>query len=222
MKKIYPLLGVIASISYIIYVIVGGVLSDGEYSHLTNAISELPYFVPQDSFVWLEKLTIIYGLSLAFFSIIAFMDFKKYKSTICRIAFLLVLFNALSGMMMTFFPMDARDSQITVIGIGHIVLAGFCAIFSILHPLFIGIGFKNVVQFRHLTIYSMISSLIIFISGCISAVGAANEYIYFGVFERITIGTYIIWILVISMNILFSNIATANLEKYLKNKVECT
>ncbi|GAA0115209.1 DUF998 domain-containing protein [Clostridium senegalense] len=222
MKKIYPLLGVIASISYIIYVSVGGVLSDGEYSHLTNAISDLPYFIPQDSFIWLEKLTIIYRASLVFFSIIAFIDFKKYKPTICRIAFLLVLVNSLVGMMMTFFPMDVRDSQITFIGITYIVLTGFSLIFSTLPPLFIGIGVKNIVKFRHLTIYSMISSLIIFISGCISAVGAVNEYIYFGVFERITIGTYIIWILVVSMNILFSNIATANLEKYLKNKVECT
>jgi len=205
MKKIYPIFGLLASISYLVYVVIGGFLSEKGYSHLNNAISELPYFVPKNDFVYLSKLTTIYAIALIFFSIIAFIDLKNYKSKLCRIAFLLLLFNSVSGIMMVFFPMDERGTQTTILGVGHLVLAGLCAIFSILTPLFAGIGFKNIPKFKHLAVYSIISSIIIFVSGGITAAGAANEFKYFGIVERITIGTYIIWILVISIQMLHIN-----------------
>jgi len=113
--------------------------------------------------------------------------------------------------------MDARGTQTTILGIGHLVLSGFCALFSILPPLFAGIGFKKIPKLQRLTTYSIISSLIIFISGGITAAGAANQFKYFGIVERITIGTYIIWILIISLHILFVNLSSAesNLQKNL-------
>ena len=205
MKKIYPIFGLFAALIYIAYVVIGGALSQGGYSHLINAISELPHFVPEDKFVYLSKLTIIYGIALIIFSIIAFFDFKNYKSKFCGIAFVLILLNSISGIMTDIFPMDARDTQTTVVGTMHMVLAGFLAIFSILTPLFAGIGFRKIPKFEHLAVYSIISSIIIFFSGIITAAGAANEFKYFGIVERITIGTYIIWILIISIQMLIVN-----------------
>ncbi|MDF2504294.1 DUF998 domain-containing protein [Clostridium sp.] len=206
MKKFYSIFGIVASIAYILYVIIGSLLSGGGYSHLINAISELPYFVPKNQYVYLDKLSTIYAIALILFSIGAFIDFKNYKSRLCRIAFLLLIFNSVSGILMAFFKMDARDSQATFQGMMHLVLSGFCAIFSILSPLLAGLGFKRISKFKHLTIYSLILSLIIFISGGITAAGAANEFRYFGIIERITIGTYIMWILVISFQIFLINL----------------
>ncbi|MHB8064514.1 MAG: DUF998 domain-containing protein [Ruminiclostridium sp.] len=205
MKKIYPIFGSFAALIYIAYVVIGGALSQKGYSHLIHAISELPHFVPEDKFVYLSKFTLIYGIALIFFSILAFIDFKNYKSKLCRIAFVLILLNSLSGIMMAFFPMDERDTQVTALGMGHLVLAGFCAVFSILTPLLAGIGFKRISKFKHLAVYSIVSSIIIFVSGGITAAGAANQFKYFGIVERITIGTYIIWILVISIQMLYIN-----------------
>ena len=217
MKKVYPVFGIVAAASYIAYVVIGGLLSVGGYNHLINAISELPYFVPEDKYIYLGKLSLVYAIVLIVFSIFAIIDFKNYKSKFCRVAFLLLIFNSVSGMMMTFFPMDARGTQTTILGIGHLVLSGFCALFSILPPLFAGIGFKKIPKLQRLTTYSIISSLIIFISGGITAAGAANQFKYFGIVERITIGTYIIWILIISLHILFVNLSSAesNLQKNL-------
>jgi hypothetical protein len=208
MKKIYPMFGLVASVSYILYVVIGGLLSQGGYSHLINAISELPYFVSANNFIYLSKLTTIYAIALIFFSITVLIALKSYKAKLCRIGFWLLLFNSVSGIMMTFFPMDERGAQTTILGIGHIVLAGLCAIFSILTPLLAGIGFKKIPKYQHLAVYSIISSIIIFVSGGITAAGAANKFKYFGIVERVTIGTYIIWILVISIQMLYINITS--------------
>lgn len=205
MKKLYPIFGALAALIYIAYVVIGGAISQGGYNHLINAISELPHFVTEDKFIYLSNLTIIYGIALIFFSIIAFVDFKNYKSKFCRIAFVLILLNSISGIMTDIFPMDARDKGTTVAGIIHMVLAGFLAIFSILTPLFAGIGFKKIPEFKYLAVYSITSSIIICASGIITAAGAVNKFKYFGIVERVTIGTYIIWILIISIQMLFIN-----------------
>ena len=212
MRRVYPVFGIVAAVSYILYVVIGGFISEGGYSHLVNAISELSYFVQKDKYIYLSKLSDTYTISLLFFSIIAFIDFKRYKSNLCRIAFILLLLNGISGMMMTFFPMDARGSQTTFDGTVHLVLAGLCAIFSILPPFLAGLGFKKIPKFKHLSVFSIISSVIIFFSGGITAAGAANQIKYFGIFERITIGTYIVWILVISIQIFFINLKSSELK----------
>lgn len=218
MKKIYPIFGVITAVSYILYVIIGGFISQGGYSHLVNAISELPSFVSEAKYIYLSIFSYLYTICLMIFSIIAFIDFKSYKSKLCRIAFILLLLNCISGLMMVFFPMDARGTQATNAGNVHLVLAGFCAIFSILPPLLAGLGYKKIPKFKHLAAFSITSSLIIFISGGITAAGAANQFKYFGISERITIGTYIIWILIISIQIFTTNLKFS--ESKSQTKVE--
>jgi hypothetical protein len=50
--------------------------------------------------------------------------------------------------------------------------------------------------------YSYLSGVIVLVSGGIAAVSIANNSIYGGLFERVTIFTFMIWVIILSYLIL--------------------
>jgi hypothetical protein len=71
-----------------------------------------------------------------------------------------------------------------------------------LMPLLMGLGLRQVDGFQGYAKYSFISSAIIFVSGLTGVILAGQGVQLFGLFERITVGTYEIWIFVIAFSLL--------------------
>ena len=65
-----------------------------------------------------------------------------------------------------------------------------------------GLGFRKAGNFKQYSTFSFIASAIIFISGLTGVILAGQGYLVFGLFERITIGTYEAWIFVTALNLL--------------------
>ena len=69
-------------------------------------------------------------------------------------------------------------------------------------PLLMGLGLRQVDGFQGYAKYSFISSVIIFVSGLTGVILAGQGVQLFGLFERITIGAYEIWIFVTAISLL--------------------
>lgn len=78
------------------------------------------------------------------------------------------------------FPRDLRDAVPTLQENIHLILAGFSALFSILLPLIAGFGFRKLGSFNKLSVYSIISGIIILASGGFTALAIPLQLNTFG------------------------------------------
>ncbi len=200
MKKFYPVFGFIGPIIYILAVIIGGMLRS-DYSFLYNTISELAV-TNAPNLILISILFGIYNFSILVFGIGAFMDneiakSKKYKSATCMLAIIGFL-----GLLLLFFPQDPRNVAVTFQGTMHIAIAGISSLLTLISVLLIGINFWKVKEMKSFSIYSFLSFVIILLSGGAAAINVANNSAYGGLFERITIFAFMLWVIVFSYLIL--------------------
>ena len=203
MKKLLMFCGTTAAVIYVGTVILGALIRPG-YSHITDAISELVADgAPNRSL--LSSLFLLYNLLLVAFGIGVFLEAKdrsrgRRSGYVGSVALILV---GLAGMSMELaFPQDPGGTPVTFAGTMHLVMAGIASLGTIVAIVFLAFWFRNFSALQHYVMYSWISVAIIFISGGLSAVAMANHYPLFGLIERITIGTFILWLFVISRRIL--------------------
>ncbi len=194
MKKFYPYFGIVGPIVYILAVIVGGSLRS-DYSFLYNTISELS-MANAPNLLLMSVLFGIYNISLFIFGLGAFMDDKIDKSKKFKVANLMIAIVGLLGLLLIFFPQDPRNIAFTFTGTIHIALAGITSLLTLISVLLMGINFRKVNEMKSFAIYSIISFLVILISGGMAAMSVANNSPYGGLFERITIFTFMIWTIV--------------------------
>ncbi len=95
--------------------------------------------------------------------------------------------------------MDPLGAEATFAGTMHNILGGVVAFATILMPLFMGLGLRKVDGFRGYTVYSFISSAIIFTAGLTGVILSENGFLVCGLFEQITIGTYEMWIFITAL-----------------------
>jgi hypothetical protein len=94
-----------------------------------------------------------------------------------------------------FFPQDPGGPAVTFAGTMHIILAGVAALGSMTAIVGTGLWFKNVTSMKYYAAYSLVTFAIVFISGGSTPIlGLSNPF--FGVLERITIGSYVLWLFV--------------------------
>ena len=114
----------------------------------------------------------------------------------------IILVGTFSGLSGSIFPMDPFNSQATFAGTMHIVLTGLNIVLVTLALLLIGIGLNREKQWKTFRLYSVISVLIMIIFGISSSVLVMNEIEMLGLFERITIYTYQLWMFVLAFRFL--------------------
>jgi hypothetical membrane protein len=196
MKKFYPIFGIIGPIIYILAVIIGGLLRN-DYSFLYNTISELT-IANAPNLILMSILFGIYNFSLLIFGIGAFKDNKidnnrKYKAATLLLAIIGVL-----GLLLLFFPQDPRNAAVTFQGTMHIAIAGITSLLTLISVLLIGINFRKVGEMKSFAVYSFISFVVILVSGGAAAISVATNSAYGGLFERVTIFVFMIWVIVFS------------------------
>lgn len=185
--------GVVAPVLYIITAIVGAALRS-DYSHTVNAISELISNGAPNKAI-LDVVFNIYNVLLLAFAIGAYSALKK-SPRICRVAMGLLIGIQVLSFSWGFFPMDPMGAEATFAGTMHNILGGVVALATIIMPLLMGLGLQRADGFQSYARYSFISSAIIFVSGLTGVILASQGVQLFGLFERITIGTYEVWIFV--------------------------
>ncbi len=149
----------------------------------------------------LDVLFGIYNISLLIFGFGAFFDsrinIKKFN-----IASIMLVTIGILGLMVLIFTQDPREAPATLNGTLHIILSGITAALTIISVLLVGISFKKYSNMKIFSRYSYTTSFLIFISGGSGAASLANNNSYGGLFERITIFLFMIWVITLSYIIL--------------------
>lgn len=191
MKKIYPILGIFGAVIYAVAVIIGGMIRS-DYSPISDTISALTSAGAPNQ-ILMDILFGLYNLAFIGFGIGAFLDqdfnnTKKYKAATSMISIIGVL-----GLLMLVFTQDVPVTNVTTNGTIHVILAGLSAILTMLAILLIGLTFWGNKQTKPFAIYSFLSLAVILASGMLGAISIGNNNGYGGLFERITIGAFILW-----------------------------
>ena len=203
MKKIYPVLGIIGPVIYILAVFIGGAVRN-DYSALYNAISELSMADAPNKII-LDVLFGIYNIFLLGFGLGAYLD-NSTKSRKYNTAMIMLVAIGFLGLLVLIFTQDPRGTPATLYGTLHIVLSGITAALTIISILLVGLSFKNNAKMKLFTSYSYTTAALIFISGGAGAASLANNGGYGGLFERITIFLFMVWVITLSYLILKNRI----------------
>lgn len=200
MKKLLLFCGIAAAILYTGTVILGGLIRPG-YSHLVEAISELVADGAPNRPL-LSSLFLVYNTLLGLFGLGLLLKVSnepngRIPGLIGSITLFLV---GLAGVLMELaFPQDPGGFATTFAGTMHLVMAGIASLGTMVAVLTAGLWFRNIPEFKRYAVYSFASVAIIFVSGGFTAMAMANKFHYFGAIERITIGTFILWLFVIGL-----------------------
>lgn len=207
-NKILMLCGILAPIVYVLTVVLGGILRP-EYSHLSQAVSDLiATEAPNKSL--LDPLFGVYNLLTLAFGVGLFQYIRANNQdrgkVVGTLGALFLLAEGLFGLITLFFPEPAggMSAAITSTGAMHIVFAGLSSLTTMLAILFIGFWFRNSQLLRRFALYSFISVAVVFLSGGFAAISVANQSPVAGLLERITIGGFLQWLLVIALKLYFS------------------
>ncbi|MCB1517820.1 MAG: DUF998 domain-containing protein [Hyphomicrobiaceae bacterium] len=184
--------GIAAPLLYLVLVVTGGAIAPG-YDHVRDPISALiadqaPFAAPLNAgFLLYNLLFVVFAVALALTS----------KSRMSRAASLVLLAVALAGAVMIGFPMDAANAGMSATGLTHILLAIVQSIGSM-----VGIGmFAGAFWRAKRTISGTVSIaalLVVFLSGGLAAAAGAQGSPVVGLLERITIGTFEIWLFLLA------------------------
>jgi hypothetical membrane protein len=210
MKKIYPLIGIIAPIIYILAVFIGGALRH-DYSALYNAISELSMANAPNKLL-MDILFGLYNVFILIFGVGAFLDSdfrsKKFNSG----ALMLVLIGIL-GLMVLVFTQDPRGTPATLFGTLHIALSGVTAALTIISVIVIGLSFNDYIGMKCFSWYSYLTAILIFLSGGAGAASIAANSQFGGLFERITIFLFMVWVMIFAYLLLRGNLLMVDKTK---------
>jgi hypothetical membrane protein len=190
-RKILVSCGIVAPVLYVITVIVGAALRH-DYSHIVNAVSELLSNGAPNKAV-LDIIFNIYNALLLAFAIGGSIALKN-APRLCRIAMGIFIAIQILSLSWGFFPMDPLGAEATFTGTMHNIFGGIVALATIILPLLMGLGLRRVNSFQNYAVYSFVTSAIIFVSGLTGVSLAGQGIQVFGFFERITIGSFEVWI----------------------------
>jgi len=200
LRRILVTCGIAAPILYVVTAITGAALRPNAYSHIVNAISELLSNGAPNKEI-LDIVFNIYNALLLAFAIGAFSSLSN-GPRLGRIAMGILTGIQVLSFSWGFFPMDPLGTEATFAGTMHNVLGGVVALATIVMPLLMGLGFRHASELKRYRVFSFIASGVIFVSGLSGVILAGQGVQVFGLFERITIGSYEAWMLITALNLL--------------------
>ena len=145
----------------------------------------------------IDGLFTAYNVLLALFGVYG-ARYARQERAGFRIALGLLAVSAIAGLLMRWFPMDAREATPSAAGAVHWVLAIAAALIAIVAPLLVGLARRGDARKPNLVRFSLACAAIILISGGLTAAGASLRFAYFGAIERVTIGAFVLWVLVMA------------------------
>jgi hypothetical protein len=200
--SLFILAGILAPIVYAATVILGKVLRRG-YSHISNFVSELIISGAPNKRL-LDPLFALYNLLTAAFAwgILAWVGANSLSAGALASgtwAGIVLLAEAVFGFVTVFFPQDPRGRSMTITGKMHILLAGLSSLATMAAMALLALCLGLQPGLGSLSLYSWISLAIVFLSGGMTAAMTAKNSPLLGLLERITIGGFLQWMLVIAI-----------------------
>lgn len=191
--------GVAAPLLYVATVVTGGAAVDG-YSHIRDGISSLTES-GRSGAQWIGMAFFGYNLLIAAFAIAALSTVRPLRSW--TIVFGLLLVTAVCGVLMWPLAMDPIGAPATITGIVHIVLAAITSLATI--AILVLSAFLWWRSGRAGLAALGVGCLALTLPfGLIAAIAAAGGWPTMGLFERVTIGGFEIWVLVAALSLLLS------------------
>jgi hypothetical protein len=200
MKKYFYAMGILTPLLYVFNVVLGGALWPG-YSHMRQAISELT-MAGAPNLALMDALFTIYGFLLLTFSIGFSLRWGKAGNRPLSISGIALAACAAAGLLMKFFRQDPIGEPLTFTGSMHLVLAGVTSLGTIFAIFFAAAGFRKLPYVSGLRVFSLVMGAIVLVSGGLTAAGTTQLPAIFGILERTTIGAFMLWLLVVSINLL--------------------
>jgi hypothetical protein len=194
--------GMLAVVIYVLHILLGGYLWK-TYSHLQQPISDLTATGAPNRFLLL-LFTNIYGVLALIFAVSFTIFERKERHKLVfwgGISFIILHVVSISY---SFFPQDLPGTEPTFEGAMHLVVTVLIVPFTILTPLLIGFGLKKEKAWKTLGNFSLICGILIILFGGLAGFFFAKGLPYFGLVERINIGTLQIWAFVMSYKLVKS------------------
>jgi hypothetical membrane protein len=194
--------GILAPILYALTVILGAALTPG-YSHVTNAISEL-IAAGAAAKPLLDPLFALYNLLIVTFAFGLRQAFRRRGVDLSLLSPLFLGLVGTFGLLMWPFPQDPVGEAATVGGIVHLVLAAGQSVGTMLAILFMAVSLRRYPVWHRFSAYCLVTLAAIFLSGIAAALAAASLSPSFGLVERVTIGLFLQWVLVVAVTLALS------------------
>lgn len=197
MKKFWYF-GIAAAVIYVFAVILGGIMWP-TYSHVTQAISELIMTSSPNQIV-LQPLFWAYNLLVVSFSV-GYYHWGKNRSKGLIWASISLFIVALSGVGTLIFPQDKIGTALSTPGLLHLIFAGLAALMTLVAMFSTAIGLWKHRNYKNIAIISLALGLVILFNGPLTAMAPTLLPNYFGISERITIGSFILWLFILSYSL---------------------
>jgi hypothetical membrane protein len=199
LRKVLLVCGILSSLLYVGTDVLGAMRYKG-YSYTSQAISELMAIgAPTKPLV--DPLFITYSVLVMAFGVGVWGSARR-KRALRFTGGLLVGVGAVGLVATLFFPMHQRGAEKMLVDTLHVALTGVITLFILL-----AIGFRATVHGRQFRLYSFATLLTLLVFGALAALdgirlAAQQPTPWLGVTERITIGAYLLWVLVLAIAIL--------------------
>ncbi len=192
--------GMIAVLFYVLHIVIGGFLWQG-YSHLQQPISDLTSGGAPDRSLLLVFTTIYGFLALAFAVSFTILESRKHHRLVLWGGIFFIVLHIIS-LSYGFFPEDMPNTGPTFKGMMHLIVTVLIVPFTILTPLFTGFGFRKEPGWQWFGRFSIFTGLLICIFGSATAIFFSMHLPYFGMIERLNIGTLQLWTVVFSIKLI--------------------
>ncbi len=191
--------GILAPLVYAAAVVLGGWLTPG-YSHASQPISALIMGDAPAASV-LDPIFTLYNALVILFAFAVGRAFRGFGFVVVVLvpAFLVLL--GLAGILLDFYPMDPIGAVITYGGRVHLWLAGLASLSTVLAVLLSALALRNDPAWGRFAGYSLVSVIVIVFSGGFAALAAARHSPVMGLWERVTIGAFLLWMLVLALTL---------------------
>jgi hypothetical membrane protein len=193
----HPLLltGILGTAIFVFNVVLGGIITP-DYSHLRHAVSELTQAGAQN-LVLLSALFILSALSFLVFGVAVYRKYHHNRERVAIGGFMIALYAVQAVLLASVFPQDPIGSEATFPGIMHLVLVGISALCIMAAILLVGFGVdQSSKQWRGFKLYSILSLIVMLVSGASTGILIANDIDLLGLVERVTQLAYLQWFVV--------------------------
>ncbi len=189
------LTGILGSLIFIFNVLLGGFITPG-YSHLRHAVSELTQSGAQN-IVLLSAIFVVSAILMSVFGLAIYEKYNRLRKRVAIGGILIVLYGVQAVLLASVFPQDPIGSAATLPGTMHLVVVGVSALCIVAAMLLIGFGVKqSSSHWRGFRVYSILSVLVMLLSGASTGILIANDIALLGLVERITQLAYLQWFIV--------------------------
>ena len=199
-RKVLLVCGILSSLLYVAATILGAMRWEG-YSSTSQSVSEL-IAIDAPSAPLVVPLFLTYSILIFAFGLGVWRSAGRKRAL--RVVACLIVGKEVLGLVVTlFFPMHLRGVEGTLTDTMHQILTGV----GVLLCIFPAIGFGATAFGKQFRLYSIVTILIFLLFGALAGLDApliaANlPTPWLGVWERINIGGYMLWVVVLAITLL--------------------